>query len=134
MRCPICPRRSADGWSRSTCSTAPASGCRLARRRSPADEPSFQRGDRGPLFQRRYWRGPTWINAAWLLWLGLRRLGYEEAASELVHRVGRTVARSGLREYYDPITGAGLGQPEFAWSTLVLELTEPDPRAAASYL
>ena len=24
----------------------------------------------------RYWRGPTWINAAWLVWLGLLRLGY----------------------------------------------------------
>ena len=32
----------------------------------------------GDVFVRRYWRGPTWINSAWLLWLGLRRLGYDE--------------------------------------------------------
>src|SRR5207248_10930573 len=29
---------------------------------------------------RRYWRGPTWINAAWLVWLGMVRLGYDEEA------------------------------------------------------
>ena len=33
-------------------------------------------GGRGPI--RRYWRGPTWINSAWLVWLGMRRLGYLE--------------------------------------------------------
>src|SRR6202012_2248551 len=29
-------------------------------------------GSRGPI--RRYWRGPTWVNSAWLVWLGMRRL------------------------------------------------------------
>ena len=83
---------------------------------------------------RRYWRGPTWINAAWLVWLGLVRLGYREQAEELARRLAVTVAANGLREYYDPYTGAGMGATSFAWSTLVIELTEPDPRAADSYL
>jgi hypothetical protein len=99
-----------------------------------ADEPSFQRGDRGPLFQRRYWRGPMWVNVAWLLWLGVVRLGYHDAADELVRRVAATVARSGLCEYYDPVSGVGLGQRPFGWSTLIMELTEPAPEAVASYL
>ncbi len=99
-----------------------------------ADERSFQRGDRGPFGQRRYWRGPVWINAAWLLWLGLTRLGYEHEADELARRVAATVLHSGVREYYDPVDGAGLGQPKFGWSTLVLELTEPVPAAATSHL
>ena len=44
-----------------------------------ASEPSYEPGGgRGPM--RRYWRGPTWVNSAWLVWLGLRRLGYEQAA------------------------------------------------------
>lgn len=43
-----------------------------------ASERSFSTRDRF-LFLRRYWRGPTWINAAWLLWLGLRRLGSRRA-------------------------------------------------------
>jgi hypothetical protein len=99
-----------------------------------ADEPSFQRHDRSTLGQHRYWRGPMWINAAWLMWLGLRRLHYDELADELVQRVGATVAKSGLREYYDPFTGSGQGQSNFAWSTLILELTEPVPEADTSYM
>ena len=44
-----------------------------------ASEPSYEPdGGRGPI--RRYWRGPTWINSAWMVWLGMRRLGYEQEA------------------------------------------------------
>ncbi|HEY2651149.1 MAG TPA: hypothetical protein VGI50_04450, partial [Solirubrobacteraceae bacterium] len=83
---------------------------------------------------RRYWRGPTWINSAWLLWLGLIRLGYDEQAAELARRVGGAVLSSGLHEYYDPYTGRGMGAPNFAWSALAIELAEPDPAARSSYL
>jgi len=98
-----------------------------------ADDPHFSRGDRF-LFLRRYWRGPTWVNAAWLLWLGLVRLGYGEAAAELAHRVTRAVLGSGLREYYDPYTGQGMGARGFSWSSLVLELADPDGAAASSHV
>lgn len=98
-----------------------------------AQERSFSTRDRF-LFLRRYWRGPTWINAAWLLWLGLRRLGYDEQADELARRVMRAVAAAGLREYYDPITGEGMGARDFSWSSLIVELAEPEPSAANSYL
>jgi hypothetical protein len=99
------------------------------------DEPSFTVNDRGLLRQRRYWRGPTWMNTAWLCWLGLVRLGYDEPAAQLAQRLGSAVAAAGLREYYDPHTGAGMGAPDFGWSSLVLELLEPDLEAArTSYL
>ena len=68
-----------------------------------ADDPSFSRRDR-LLFLRRYWRGPTWVNAAWLLWLGLVRLGYDDAATEMAQRLTGAVRAAGLREYYDPYT------------------------------
>jgi hypothetical protein len=98
-----------------------------------AAEPSYEPGGhRRPL--RRYWRGPTWVNSAWLVWLGLLRLGYAEAASRLADGVVGAVEREGLREYYDPRTGAGLGARDFAWSALVAELAEPDPRAPCSHL
>jgi hypothetical protein len=80
-------------------------------------------GARGPI--RRYWRGPTWVNSAWLVWLGLRRLGYEAEAQRLADGIVRVVAREGLREYYDPRDGRGLGARDFAWSTLVAELADP---------
>jgi len=84
-------------------------------------EPSFSRRDR-LLFLRRYWRGPTWINAAWLLWLGLVRLGYEQAAEEMVARLRAAVGAAGLREYYDPYTGAGMGARSFSWSALIADM------------
>jgi mannosylglycerate hydrolase MGH1-like protein len=99
-----------------------------------ASEPAFDPG-RGPGLRRRYWRGPTWINAAWLLWMGLARLGYEDRAAELAGAIVEAVAREGLREYLNPYTGGGLGANDFAWSALALELGEPDLEAAArSYL
>lgn len=98
-----------------------------------ATETSFEPG-RGRGVKRRYWRGPTWVNAAWLLWIGLRRLGYEAEADEMAGRLADVVGREGLREYYDPRSGAGLGARDFAWSSLVLELTDPDGAAPASYL
>jgi hypothetical protein len=99
-----------------------------------AAEPGFSRRDTRPLGVRRYWRGPTWINAAWFVWLGLVRLGYEQEAAELAQRLGSAVEIAGLREYYDPFTGAGMGAVDFGWSTLVLELLDPDPRARLSLL
>jgi hypothetical protein len=99
-----------------------------------ADEPTFRRDDRGPWRQHRYWRGPMWINAMWLVWLGLVRLGYREAADTLAARALQAVSRGGLREYYDPFDATGMGQSHFAWSSLVLEMIDPDPRAQSSYL
>jgi hypothetical protein len=98
-----------------------------------AAEPSFSLRDR-ELGMTRYWRGPTWINSAWLVWLGLVRLGYSDQAADLARRLSELVDASGLREYYNPYTGAGMATQSFAWSTLVMELTQPDPRAASSYL
>jgi hypothetical protein len=97
-----------------------------------AADPSFSVRDTGLLGQRRYWRGPTWMNTAWLCWLGLVRLGYERPAAQLAERLGATVAAAGLREYYNPHTGAGMGAVDFGWSTLVRELLEPNFDAARS--
>jgi mannosylglycerate hydrolase MGH1-like protein len=91
-----------------------------------ACEPSYEPGGgRGPI--RRYWRGPTWVNSAWLVWLGMRRLGYEAEAARLADGLIEAVSREGLREYYDPRGGRGLGAKAFAWSSLIAEL-------AAAYL
>jgi hypothetical protein len=90
-----------------------------------ASEPSYEPGGgRGPI--RRYWRGPTWANSAWMVWLGLRRLGYEEEAARLTEGLFGAVEREGLREYYDPRDGNGLGAEDFAWSALVAEMADPD--------
>ncbi|MEA2202662.1 MAG: hypothetical protein QOI89_3322, partial [Solirubrobacteraceae bacterium] len=89
-----------------------------------ASEPSYEpSGGSGPI--RRYWRGPTWVNSAWMVWIGLRRLGHEQEANRLAAGLIGAVEREGLREYYDPRTGAGLGAKDFAWSALICELADP---------
>jgi hypothetical protein len=79
---------------------------------------------------RRYWRGPTWLNSAWLIWRGIVRLGYVEQADVLARALTAMVAREGLREFYDPHDGRGMGAEDFAWSALALELLEPGNAAA----
>ncbi len=99
-----------------------------------AQEPTFSIDDTPLPGLRRYWRGPTWMNSAWLLWLGVHRLGYEDQATELLNRLVGAVTRAGLREYYNPLSGVGMGAVDFGWSALLMELVDPDPRAAQSYL
>jgi hypothetical protein len=99
-----------------------------------ASDPAFSTRDRGLIGPRRYWRGPTWVNSAWLLWLGLVRLGYDEPARAMAAALADAVAQQGVREYYGPFDGRGMGSREFAWSTLILEMLEPVPEAAGSYL
>ena len=89
-----------------------------------AREHAFSRQDRFLWGLRRYWRGPTWVNAAWLLWMGLVRLGYREQARTLADRLLAAVAREGLREYYDPFSGTGMGARRFAWSAIALEMLD----------
>jgi Mannosylglycerate hydrolase MGH1-like glycoside hydrolase domain len=99
-----------------------------------AAEPSFEPRDWQTLFTRRYWRGPTWINSAWLLWIGLRRLGYWEEAARMAGLLRGAVDRERLREFYEPRTGEGLGAVDFGWSSLIAELVDPDLAATRSYL
>ena len=88
------------------------------------DEPSFSLDEHFNGL-RRYWRGPTWLNTAWLLWRGIVRLGYEEQAATLAEELTQAVTREGLREFYDPHDGRGMGAEDFAWSALALELLDP---------
>jgi glycogen debranching enzyme len=65
---------------------------------------------------RRYWRGPIWANLNWLLGRGLRQQGFAEQADALERTTLDLVGRSGMREYFDPVTGEGLGADGFSWT------------------
>jgi glycogen debranching enzyme len=86
------------------------------------DDPAFsaaaQRYRSGPLL----WRGPTWINLNWLLLRALQRRGEDAPAARLRRSCIELVRRSGFREHYNPLTGAGYGARSFGWSTLVLDM------------
>jgi len=97
----------------------------------PVSNPAFTLDDRGPLGVHRYWRGPTWVNTAWLIWLGLIRLGYAEPAAAMARGIAEAVLASGLREYYHPFTGAGMGAADFGWSSLVMDMVSDEGLRAA---
>ena len=99
-----------------------------------AQEPGFEPRKWKGFLRRLYWRGPTWINSAWLIWIGLLRHGHEPEAMEMAEKLSRAVVASRLREFYEPYTDEGLGAREFGWSSLIAELVDPDPIAASSYL
>jgi hypothetical protein len=83
--------------------------------------------------ERLYWRGPVWINTNWMLVAGLRQHGYHSLADQVVESSLRLVARSGFREYFDPLDGTGYGTDSFGWSAaLTLDLIErlPGPERA----
>jgi neutral trehalase len=71
----------------------------------------------------RYWRGPVWINMNWFVVIGLERYGFMEEAEWLrIHTLG-LLQQSGFREYYNPMTGEGLGATQFSWTAaLALDL------------
>jgi hypothetical protein len=98
------------------------------------EEPSFRAG--WHLF--RCWRGPAWMNTAWLLVPPLRRLGYAGEADRIVGALVAAVERHGFREYYNPLDGDGLGARRFGWSTLIVDLLpapdEPSERPQAQAL
>lgn len=73
----------------------------------------------------RHWRGPSWVNSAWFVSLGLRRLGLDAEADALAARLAAVVAREGFREYYESRLGYGMGARDFGWSTLLWELVDP---------
>jgi glycogen debranching enzyme len=81
-------------------------------------EPSFNPG----FALWRCWRGPSWVNTAWLLVPPMRELGYVAEADRIVHSLVRAASRFGLREYYNPLTGRGLAARHFGMSTLLADL------------
>jgi neutral trehalase len=79
-----------------------------------------------PLFEaKRYWRGPTWLAPNWFIIQGLRRYGFTPEANTLRTRTLDLVTKSGFREYFNPLTGEGLGADQFSWSAaLTLDLLD----------
>jgi len=80
----------------------------------------------------RHWRGPSWVNSAWLVSLGLRRLGLHDEADRMAQRLAAVVQGEGFREYYESRTGRGMGAHDFGWSTLLWEMLDPQPPPSAS--
>lgn len=70
----------------------------------------------------RYWRGSVWVNINWFIVQGLNDYGYGKIAEDLKKRTMGMIKKSGFCEYYNPITGDGLGPKDFTWSGLVFDM------------
>ncbi len=81
-------------------------------------EPSFTPG----FAMWRCWRGPSWMNTAWLLVPAMREIGFRRQAETIVRSLELAVDRAGYREYYHPHTGRGLGARDFGFATLLIDL------------
>jgi glycogen debranching enzyme len=66
-----------------------------------------------------YWRGPIWAPTTMLLWDGLIRQGRNDLAADIARRFCRLCETSGMAENFDALTGAGLRDRAFAWTSAV---------------
>jgi glycogen debranching enzyme len=80
------------------------------------DEPSFDPAG--------FWRGPSWMAPNWFIYRGLIRYGMVEDAARVLERSMRLLEKSGFREYFNPVTGEGLGAEGFTWGGLVVDMLE----------
>lgn len=80
----------------------------------PTTSPSFAPDE--------YWRGNVWPPVNYLIYLGLRRYGYTDLASQLAHKTVELARLSGYREFYDPLTGQGLGAHSQSWLALLADI------------
>jgi hypothetical protein len=78
----------------------------------------------GPAFDRkRYWRGPSWFNTAWLIHRGLTCVGEKEQADKLRADLLELAGSTDFAEYVDPYDGSPRGAQTFSWTAaLALDL------------
>jgi glycogen debranching enzyme len=72
-----------------------------------------------PFEPRRYWRGPVWLIVNWMIADGLLAYGRADLADRLREDSLALVRRQGFFEYFDPVTGEGLGGASFTWAAAV---------------
>jgi len=72
--------------------------------------------------EKRYWRGPVWINCNWFIHKGLMNKD-EKYSNKIKKRTIRLVEKKGFHEYYSCKNGKPMGANNFSWSAaLYLDL------------
>jgi alpha,alpha-trehalase len=80
----------------------------------PSTDPAF-----AGFNPQRYWRGPVWLVMNFMIADGFAAYGFAEIAGRIRADSAAMVRRSGLREYFDPRNGDGLGGRDFSWSAAI---------------
>ena len=72
--------------------------------------------------EKRYWRGPIWINCNWIIYQGLKNKD-KNFAKKIKKKTIDLVKEKGFHEYYSYKTGEGFGANNFSWTaSLFLDL------------
>ena len=65
--------------------------------------------------EKRYWRGPVWVNCNWIVYQGLKNK--DKKFAEIIRKKTiNLIEKKKFREYYSSKTGLGLGAKNFSWS------------------
>jgi hypothetical protein len=75
----------------------------------------------------RYWRGSSWPQLSYLLWVAARQRGRARDADALRDATVRGAVRSRWAEHWHPDTGAGLGAIPQSWTGLAAVMAGPVP-------
>jgi hypothetical protein len=81
----------------------------------PSHDPRDTRFD-----AKRYWRGPCWLIVNYLIVDGLRRIGRDDAAREVIADSLALIGEGGFAEYYDPLDGTPCGGGRFTWTAAMV--------------
>ena len=72
--------------------------------------------------EKRYWRGPVWVNCNWFICKGLMNKD-EKYSKKIKQSTVRLVEKKGFHEYYSCKNGKPMGANNFSWSAaLYLDL------------
>ena len=72
--------------------------------------------------EKRYWRGPVWINCNWIIYQGLKNKDIK-FANRVKKKTINLVKQKGFNEYFSCKTGKGFGATNFSWTaSLFLDL------------
>ena len=72
--------------------------------------------------EKRYWRGPVWVNCNWIIYQGLKNKD-NRFANQIKKKTIDLVKQKGFNEYFSCKTGKGFGATNFSWTaSLFLDL------------
>lgn len=76
-----------------------------------------------PFFNsKKYWRGPIWINLNWLIYMGMKKYGFDKEAEQIRQDTLFFIEKYGFYEYFEPnketnkTLSKGYGGNNFSWS------------------